>query len=153
MQIIGIQSFSHENMRIERMRGIIYSILAGLLVLAACSSGGGQRSGEVVLSGTLIYPDTTIVDDSIVKVKLNPGPDTLRVGGGQFRINAPYRGEYQIVMAYPNRSAFPPVTVSLTGGENRMSFMIPRQEHIESIPADRAEERAGEDTRIIIIRP
>jgi len=122
--------------------------------LVSCSSGSGQRSGsEVILNGTLIYPDTTIVDDRIVSVKLNPGPDTLQVGGGQFRLTAPYRGEYQVIMKYPERSAFPPLIVSLESGTNRLSFMIPREEQIESIPADREEQRAGEDTRIIIIRP
>lgn len=129
-------------------------LLLFLGMIAACSSGGGQRSGgEVTLNGTLIYPDTTIVDDRIVNVKLNPGPDTLRVGGGQFRINAPYQGEYQVVMAYPGRSAFPPLMVSLNNGTNRLNFMIPREEQIEDIPAEREGERAGEETRIIIIRP
>jgi hypothetical protein len=121
--------------------------------IVACSGSGRRSGGEVVLSGTLIYPDTTIVDDRIVNIKLNPGPDTLRVGGGHFMINAPYQGEYQVVMAYPRRAAFPPLPVSLRGGVNRLSFMIPREEQIEEIPADRERERAGEETRIIIIRP
>ncbi|GEM_PF-1904171 len=133
---------------------MVLVVLPLVIGIAACSSGSSQRSGgEVILNGTIIYPDTTIVDDRIVNVKLNPGPDTLRVGGGQFRLTAPYRGEYQVIMKYPERSAFPPLTVSLENGTNRLSFMIPREEQIESIPADREEERAGEDTRIIIIRP
>jgi len=140
------------------MRGKSAGLLIGMMLLliglAACSSGSGQRSGgEVILNGTLVYPDTTIVDDRIVNVKLNPGPDTLRVGGGQFRLTAPYRGEYQVIMKYPERSAFPPLLVSLENGTNRLSFMIPREEQIETVPADREEDRAGEDTRIIIIRP
>ncbi len=134
--------------------GLIFATILLFVGLASCSSGSGQRSGaEVILNGTLVYPDTTIVDDRIVNVKLNPGPDTLAVGGGQFRVTAPYRGEYQVIMKYPNRSAFPPLIVSLDNGTNRLSFMIPREEQIESIPADREEDRAGEDTRIIIIRP
>lgn len=143
-------------MRIVRMRGHITGVILIVFVigLISCSSGSSQRrGGEVILNGTLIYPDTTIVDDRIVNVKLNPGPDTVRVGGGYFRINAPYEGEYQVIVAYPLRSAFPPLTVPLKRGVNRLSFMIPREEQIDSMPAGREEERAGEDTRIIIIRP
>jgi len=143
-------------MKIMRMRrkiaGIVF--IAFLVGMVSCSSGSGQRSGtNIILSGTLMYPDTTIVDDRIVNVKLNPGPDTLRVRNGHFSIYAPYQGEYQLIMAYPQRMAFPPLTVSLERGTTRLSFMIPREERIESIPADREEERAGQDTRIIIIRP
>lgn len=132
--------------------GVLILFVTGII---ACSSGGGgqRSSGAVVLSATLIYPDTTIVDDRVVHIKLNPGPDTLRVRGGQFSINAPYEGEYQLIIGYPERTSFPPLLVSLRSGVNRMSFMIPREEQIESIPADRAAERAGEETRIIIIRP
>jgi hypothetical protein len=138
------------------MRGIsTVTVLLILIVtsIVGCSSGQGQRnSDEVVLNGMIVYPDTTIVDDRIISVKLNPGPDTLRVGGGQFRINAPFRGEYQVIMKYPNRSAFPPLFVSLGSGVNRLSFMIPREEQIPDIIPER-EEQVGEETRIIIIRP
>ncbi len=143
-------------MKIMSMRwktaGIVF--IALLVGAVSCSTGGGQRSGSnIVLSGTILYPDMTIVDDRIVNVKLNPGPDTLRVRNGHFSIYAPYQGEYQLLMSYPQRMAFPPLTVSLERGTTRLSFMIPREERIESLPADREEERAGQDTRIIIIRP
>jgi hypothetical protein len=139
----------------NRIFSYVVVLIFGLAVLWGCSSGSRSAgaSSPVTLTGVILYPDTTIADDRPIHVKLNPGPDTLRVTNGQFTISAPFTGEYQLLMSYPRRIFFPPLTISLQSGANRISFMIPREDDIDPVTAGREGERAGEETRVIIIRP
>jgi hypothetical protein len=139
----------------NRIVSYIVVIILGLALVWGCSSGSRSAgtSEPVTLTGMILYPDTTIADDRPIHVKLNPGPDTLRVTNGQFSINAPFAGEYQLLMSFPQRIFFPTLIISLKAGTNRISFMIPREEDIDPVASGREGERAGEETRVLIIRP
>lgn len=115
---------------------IVLILFTGILLFWGCGStqeiATENTTMPVILDGRILYTDTTIVEDQIVNVKLDPGPDTLRVGSGYFNIGVLQLGRYSLLLLPQNRRFdIPPATIVLLDGLNVYDFMIPRHEEGE----------------------
>ena len=122
-------------------------LLLGIFIFNGCASTeeAATSTASVMLDGRILYPDETIVEDQIVDVKLEPGPDTLRVGSGYFNISAMYEGVYTLFL-YPQQRAYAtaPANIRLERGLNMLDFTIPH--HIDGEVPDPGVEQ---DTTIV----
>lgn len=117
-----------------------YISLTVIVFFIGCSSSPevtteATTSPPVVLDGRILYPDGQVVEDQIVNVKLEPGPDTLHVGSGYFNIGVMYQEIYRLYLL-PRRwtHATAPATLTLERGLNMLDFTIPH--FVEGITPD-----------------
>lgn len=139
--LLKMRMFNIENTQIS-----IIIISLCFLLIPGCGSTRESTTESttmpVILDGRMLYTDTTIVDDQMVNIKLDPGPDTLRVGSGYFNIGVLKIGEYSLfLMPQKRKFDLPPSSLVLYDGLNIYDFIIPRHEE-----GDVAREGVSEDT-------